>query len=188
MTQKIWFTSDNHFYHKNILKFQAEAGTRFGNDANEMNELMISKWNSQVALADKVYCLGDFSFGKPELTEAILKRLNGQLNLIRGNHEHWLTQETEQYFEDIRDYREITIDGIKIVLFHFPIEEWNRMHHGAFHLFGHVHGHHGTKEGRSMDVGIDARPQKDMGLWSWEEIKETLKDKPILSHNGGYRE
>ena len=51
------------------------------------------------------------------------------------------------------------------------------------HLFGHVHGNVKIF-GRAMDVGIDARPQKDMGLWSWDEIHQILIEKPILPHHG----
>lgn len=185
MEQKIWFTSDNHFGHKNILKFQEKQGTRLGKDADEMNELMIQKWNSQVAIADRVYCLGDFSFMNSERTEKILKRLNGQIHLILGNHDHWLNQQTEQYFESISHYKEIEIERKKIIMFHFPIFEWNRMHHGSYHLFGHVHGHTSIP-GRALDVGIDNRPQKDMGLWSWEEIDRLLSKIDIRSHHEKY--
>lgn len=180
--QKIWFTSDNHFGHKNILKFQAEAGTRLGQDADEMNELMIKQWNSQVAFSDKVYCLGDFSFMNAERTEKVLQRLNGQIHLIRGNHDHWIDDNTSKYFESIDDYKEITIEGKKVVMFHFPIFEWNRMHHGSYHLFGHVHGSQ-TIPGRAIDVGIDNRPQKDMGLWSWEELDKILSKREIRMHH-----
>jgi len=43
------------------------------------------------------------------------------------------------------------------------------MYYGSYHLHGHSHGNY-TAEGRILDVGIDARPQKDMGLWHWDEI------------------
>jgi hypothetical protein len=56
------------------------------------------------------------------------------------------------------------------------------MHHGAYHLFGHVHGN-ATVPGRAMDVGIDARPQKDMGLWSWEEVDAVLSAREVRSHH-----
>lgn len=181
--QKIWFTSDNHYFHRRIREFCPD--TRHGKDVNEMNELMIQKWNSQVGISDVVYMLGDFSFGSSEKTIEILDRLNGMLHLVKGNHDHWINGETKKYFESIRDYNKIRIADQKVVMFHYPITEWDSMHHGAFHLFGHVHGSH-NPEGRSMDVGIDARPQKDMGLWEWDEIYENLKDKEIKSHHGKF--
>ena len=94
-----------------------------------------------------------------------------------------LIQIHQSIFETIQDYKKLHIDKKKVVLFHYPIAEWDSMHHGAYHLFGHVHG--GLEiEGRAMDVGIDARPKKDMGLWEWEEIKTIMENKTIRSHHG----
>lgn len=178
---KIFFTSDTHFYHKNILKFAAKSRQNI-KDVKEMNEKLIRNWNSQVGPDDTVYILGDVSFAKSQLTEKILKRLNGRLNLIKGNHDTWLNHATAKYFEDIRDYRRISIDNIDVVMFHYPIAEWDKVHRGSFHLYGHVHGNL-TLPGRAMDVGIDARPKNDMMLWEWDEIKSILSKKDILPHH-----
>lgn len=180
--EKIWFTSDNHFGHKSILKFCAEtrmncAGT------DEMNEKMIDIWNKTVAPKDRVYILGDFSFMNSARTGKVLEQLNGRKTLIRGNHDGWLNYDLESHFENIYDYRKISIDGKRIVLFHYPIWEWENMHHGSYHLYGHVHGN-STVPGRAMDVGIDARPQKDMGIWSWEEIDAILSTRDVRTHHG----
>lgn len=177
----IWFTSDNHFFHKRILEFCRD--TRQGQDFKEMNELMIAKWNSQVQPDDTVYTLGDFSFGRTEATGDILARLNGNKHLIFGNHDGWYNETVAHHFHSVAHYKKLTIGGVKVVLFHYPIVEFENMHHGAYHLYGHVHGNF-QHLGRAMDVGIDARPQKDMGLWSWEEIHAALKDRPVLSHHG----
>jgi calcineurin-like phosphoesterase family protein len=96
-------------------------------------------------------------------------------------------------FRSVTDYRELKLDGINVVLFHFPMLEWNRMHHGAFALFGHVHGnmdhYPNILSARTMDVGIDSRPggiePKDgiHSLWEWSQIKEILMDRPIRKHH-----
>ena len=184
--KQIWFTSDNHFFHKSILKFARE--TRQGDTAEEMNELMIEKWNATVALTDEVYCLGDFSFGSARKTLDILRRLKGRLHLIRGNHDHWIDQGSEgreaaSFFEWIRDYKRIQFANVETVMFHYPIYEWEKMHYGSFHLYGHVHGN-STVPGRALDVGIDARPQKDMGLWNFDDIRTLLADREIRTHHG----
>jgi calcineurin-like phosphoesterase family protein len=180
--EKIWFTSDNHFGHKSILRFCPETRMRCA-DTDEMNEKMIEIWNNIVALEDRVYTLGDFSFMNTQKTEEVLKRLNGRKFLIKGNHDNWVNSHLTSYFEAVYDYKKISIDGKRVVLFHYPIWEWENMHHGSYHLFGHVHGNT-TVPGRAMDVGIDARPQKDMGLWSWEEIDAILSKREIRTHHG----
>ncbi len=81
----VWYTSDTHFYHTNIIKYS----DRPFSDVNEMNEKMIHNWNQCVEPDDFVYHLGDFGLfrgnRKPEDT---LSRLNGKIYLIRGNHDH----------------------------------------------------------------------------------------------------
>lgn len=177
-----FFISDTHFHHKNVLRFC--SSTRPVTTVEDMNETIIKNWNEQVTRKDNVYILGDFSFSGPAETTNILRRLKGNLNLIRGNHDRWVNQETSKYFDDIRDYREVTIDNTLVVMMHYPIFEWRNMHRGAFHLFGHVHGN-AKVEGRAMDVGIDARPNGDMKLWSWDEIKTYMLEQPIRTHHKG---
>lgn len=175
-----WFTSDIHFGHKNILNFC--PNTRKYKDTQEMDEALIAKWNSLVAFDDTVYILGDVFFHKLPHAISILARLNGFKHLILGNHDNVIrdNEELSIMFESISEYKTLTIEGQYVVLFHFPIWEWDRMHRGAYHLYGHVHGKEKI-EGRAMDVGIDTR--EDNALWSWEEIHAKLKNEPIRSHH-----
>lgn len=175
-----FFTSDNHFGHKAIKRFCPD--TRHGSDWKEMNELMIQIWNKTVRPNDTVYTLGDFSFMSTEDTIKVLQRLNGRIHLILGNHDHWVNTESKTYFESVGHYNELKMGVKKVVMFHYPIVEFNKMHHGAYHLHGHTHGNY-THPGRGFDVGIDARPQKDMGLWEWSELVQILENKPILPHH-----
>ena len=80
---KIYFTSDHHFGHKNIIKFSK----RPFKGVDEMDEMLIQKWNEKIKPEDDVYHLGDVglsSFGK---LSKILEKLNGKIYLINGNHE-----------------------------------------------------------------------------------------------------
>lgn len=175
-----FFTSDNHFFHKKILEMC--PNTRQGSSIEELHELMIQKWNDTVKPYDTVEILGDFSFGKPQNTRLILERLNGVKNLVKGNHDHWLSPVTISYFANISDYKEYKLDKHNLVLFHYPIMQWNRCHYGAIHLHGHTHGsYHG--EGKILDVGIDNRSNGDMGLWEWSEILRYMKDRPVVKHH-----
>ncbi len=179
--QKIWFTSDTHYFHKNILKFC--PNTRRGKDETEMTNILVHEWNARVGQNDLVYHLGDVSFGNEEQTRSVLWRLQGKIILIKGNHDKTaLSAVCRTRFEDVRDYMRTTIDGQDVVMFHFPIWEWDKMHRGAFHLYGHVHGN-SSVPGRAMDVGVDTRPNADMAPWSWDEVKSKIGKLEIRSHH-----
>jgi len=76
----IFFTSDHHFGHTNIIKF---CNRPFAN-VDEMNEELIRRWNEKIAPGDEVYHLGDFALITPEKLNEILDRLNGTIYLIAG--------------------------------------------------------------------------------------------------------
>jgi calcineurin-like phosphoesterase family protein len=180
---KIFFTADNHFGHKAILHFCAD---KRGNcqTVEEMDELMIANHNMIVSPKDEVYFLGDFSFHKDNaITQSILKRLNGRKYLIKGNHDYWVKDKScVDNFEWIVDYKRIKIDKQSVVLFHYPIVEFDRMHYGAYHAYGHVHGNY-THPGRAIDVSIDARPGSDMMYWEWPELRAAFVSRPVIGHH-----
>ena len=172
-----FFTSDTHFFHKKILEYC--PNTRKGKTVEEMNDLLVQAWNNKVSHVDTIYHLGDVSFGKHDETLEVLKRLNGKIHLILGNHDQMMNKGyLYNCFESIQDYKTIKIEGKHIVLFHFPIESWDRQHYGSVHLHGHVHGNTieciaSSERKFRMDVGVDTR--SDMAPWAWEEIKEKLE-------------
>lgn len=189
----IWFTSDTHFYHKNILNFC--PNTRTGSDYLEMTETIVENWNRDVKVGDRVYILGDVSFGNAADTKNVLRRLNGHIHLIYGNHDRVIQSnyDIRMCFASVDNYKEIKIGHQKVVMFHFPMLEWNGMHHGAFALFGHVHGsmdnHPEILPWRNMDVGIDSRPGGiepeggKMSLWNWDQVQSILSKRAIKRHH-----
>lgn len=80
--QGIWFTSDLHFGHANILKFC----NRPWETTDEMNADLIKNWNSVVKPDDLVFDLGDFAFASNSKWKDLLSQLNGHHYLILGNH------------------------------------------------------------------------------------------------------
>lgn len=153
----IYFTSDTHFYHDNILKYEH----RPFKDINDMNQQIITNWNIRVRSKDQIYILGDFSFGNKEQTLKLLNKLNGQKFLIKGNHDHILKEaEVRNKFTWVKDYYVLKHNNIKFVLFHYPIQVWDCRHHGAIHLYGHIHsnlGNHSMEYNipNSYNVGVD---------------------------------
>lgn len=176
-----WFTSDTHFYHKRIQEFC--PNTRKGKDENEMTELMIQAWNERIKPYDKVYHLGDFSFGSSKQTFSLLGRLNGIIHLIKGNHDKVVEIEhIGNQFKWIKDYAFIRMGSQKIALCHFPIESWDQKHRGAWHFHGHLHGdgHHDCRKLENrIDVGIDTRKDREMYPYHYEELVRIVK-------NGGH--
>lgn len=149
-------TSDLHINHANILKFCPE--TRPFSCVEEMNETLVSNWNKKVKHNDRVYILGDVAFGDVNDAVKILSRLNGDKILIVGNHDHKNLKVKEFYdqFAEVTPYHTEKFDGKMVVMFHFPIEYWDKSHHGSFHLHGHLHSKNPeilTK--RRFDVGVD---------------------------------
>lgn len=88
--KNIWFTADQHFNHKNIIKYSK----RPFKSVEEMNEGLIEKYNSVVNAEDDVYFLGDLGFfnnidtTKYDL-KPIVSRLKGRKFLILGNHDKY---------------------------------------------------------------------------------------------------
>lgn len=193
-----YFTSDLHFYHKNILKF---CDRPVGEQTNE--EWLYDQIRA-IPDGSNFWHLGDLSFSHAKLEEILVflmvdKKL--KLHLITGNHDNKqaiqraITKIMEQYRGQVtppilRDYYEISSDhmlailghgykerlGItadKVVLFHFPIEEWNKCHRGALHFHGHCHGNlNGDTIVNRIDVGIDSIGK----IMTLEEVIGAIKE------------
>lgn len=140
--QKIFFTSDLHFGHENVIRFD----NRPFNTVEEMDDEMIKRWNAKVRKGDIVYVLGDFIW-KAATNEAvnIIKKLNGQIILIKGNHDRFLhNAAAKKALAGIKDYDDICVtleDGTtrRCILSHYFIPFYNGHRYQAIHLHGHSH-------------------------------------------------
>lgn len=136
MSKNIFFISDTHFGHANMITFLNYDGTRmrpFGS-VEECDELMIENWNKVVKPGDRIYHLGDVVY-KCKNRDEIMQRLNGEKVLIKGNHDKDQLGWYMKYFKDIRGTHHI--DG-NYLLSHFPIHPDSK---GRFvrGLHGHIH-------------------------------------------------
>ena len=121
----------------------------------DVNEALIANWNARVGRNDRLYHLGDFSFLNRARTEEVVSRLNGQLHVIRGNHDRTL-ESLQGRFASFQQYKEIRVGTQRLVLFHFPILSWHHANRGAWHLHGHCHGNLAEDPAiPRMDVGVD---------------------------------
>ena len=169
---KTHFVSDLHFFHKNIVSFTDRG--KFTTQENH-TEWLIELWNQQVQKGDTVWHLGDFSFGNTEQTVQITKQLNGQIFMLKGNHDKAQTFENLKscgLIQDWYDYKEIKIQGTPTVLFHFPVAAWHRQGYGSYHLHGHC-------------FDADTEVLTENGFKSWDKIQTGEKIATVNLENMG---
>ena len=157
--RKTFVTSDTHFGHQNIMEYCPATRARFQRDVVYMTEAMINDWNDLIAPTDLVYHLGDVAFMPSQKAADTVNRLNGIKILVEGNHDHKALKDPvfRACFAEVHKYLEIKYDGTKVVMFHYPVAEFNQQHRGAVHLHGHLHGvPSGVEHFRVLDVGVDA--------------------------------
>lgn len=132
----LFFTSDTHFWHSNIIKYC----NRPFMDVEEMNEEIIKRWNNKIEKDDLVFHLGDFAFCGPSQYKTLLERLNGKITLVLGNHD-WrnIKEGYMSKFNGIYQQLRIKVDNQRIYLNHFPFLCYEGSYRGVWQLFGHVH-------------------------------------------------
>lgn len=161
----IYFTSDTHFGHANILKYS----NRPFKDVKEMDEAIVENWNKTVKQNDEIYHLGDVIFSKDH---SILKRLNGKKTFLYGNHDK---NASWNYIY----YKELKYKKNLFILSHFPFLTWNKSKYGSIHLHGHCHGtiNDLNKSLKRFDVGVDCYNFTPVSI---EQIIEESKAKNTI--------
>jgi calcineurin-like phosphoesterase family protein len=157
----IFFTSDPHFGHANIIKY---CNRPFAS-VQEMDRTIIDRWNKRVAKDDTLYCLGDWCIWRgsksiDQIAAEYREQINcGQIVLIWGNHDRKgrRNEKFQKLFAGTFDLLELTVGDQLIVLCHYAMRVWNRSHHGSYHLYGHSHGSlPDDPNARSFDCGVDS--------------------------------
>lgn len=174
---KVWFTSDLHFLHKNVIIYCDRPTTE-----EEQTDWIINQMNTHIQDDDIVYHLGDFTFVGPKRKDEIveiLERLKGNWKFILGNHDNEsMLREVIKGIprhEVIGNYQEIKYNRTKFVLCHYPFKTWNASNHGSINIHGHTHGelnkrHFNYKwvESIAKSLGMDKRKptinQIDVGI------------------------
>ncbi len=148
-----YFTSDHHFFHNNILKFE----NRPYSNIEEMHEGLIETWNKTVSNKDVVHHLGDFSMGSQDKSVEIAKRLNGKIIIYKGNHDEnnklkrMLKEGAIEEYHMVGNY--IKRDGFQLWLTHYPLEIGLRPKKYSIH--GHIHSSFSSYLNQ-INVGVDS--------------------------------
>lgn len=134
---RVFFISDLHFNHLNM------ALKRGFNNIEDHDNLIIQNWNNTITKQDVVYILGDLTLEKTDLS--IIKKLNGNKNLILGNHDCASISEYLKYFNKVF--------GIKKYkgywLSHCPIHPSELR--GKKNIHGHIHDLNITLDDETLD-------------------------------------
>ena len=165
---KIFYTSDLHLGHLNIILYENRPFTSI----KDMEINLIERWNYVVDNSDDVYVLGDFALISSKYTiedvNNVVKRLHGKKHLIIGNHDQWIKKKDvmPNLWEEITYYKEIRDNGKDVILMHYPIEEWNKQRYGAIHLHGHLH---------STPTILYQKQRYNVGCDNWNYYPVTLE-------------
>lgn len=197
----IYFTSDWHIGHANVLVFDQ----RPFQDLDHMHTVLVNNYNATVGFQDLCYFLGDVGFGKSDLLQSVLQRLNGTKVCILGNHDKGATAMRRMGFDVVMNMCAIEVAGKLVTMTHCPLrgiwredtsnmkgaaegDHWHgEARHRLFSIqdFGqfHLHGHtHKSAEERILDrqwdVGVRAngyRPVSIKAIESWIAKSGKLK-------------
>ena len=178
--EQVWFISDTHFGHENIIRF---CNRPFQN-AEEMNAELIRRWRETVPEDGIVFHLGDFAHGSSRLWNDILCSLTGRKYLILGNHDMKnIRQGFMSRFELVTQQMTIRVGGQAIVLNHNPFLCYGGSYRDVWQLFGHVHSGPASNTGLDhprlkmlfplqYDVGVD---NNDFRPVSFSEVKAKIE-------------
>lgn len=166
----VYFTSDCHFGHTNIIKYEHRDEAMNISGTMEHDQKLISNWNSIVKPKDLVIILGDFSFHKPDKTMEILRQLNGYKVLIEGNHDCIFLKNKSfdrSLFEEIAEYKEYHYRGYHLCLMHYPITSFKHIDketNNYLHIHGHIHSAPYEITKKSYNVGVDINDYKPIHI------------------------
>lgn len=178
---RIFYISDLHLYHGNLLHPRDEStmatnlkARKQFSSVDEMHELIKRNWNEKVTDDDTVYILGDLGVYHADEIADFINSLTGTKILIKGNLDRWNLNESKRLrraFADIRSYMVIKDRDDQVVLFHYPIEQWDGYYRGYYHVHGHTHGDQNlsTIPGR-FEVCVEVTDYTPMTL---EELKNS---------------
>lgn len=169
--QNVFFVSDEHFSHKNVIKYC----NRPFSSVEEMNETMINNHNFTVKDSDITFHLGDFTLINNSFMvyENIITRLNGDHIFLKGSHDYWLNN------KNALTLIEVMVDDYHLTLCHYCLRTWPRSHFNTWHLYGHSHGSL-PSIGKSHDVGVDNNGFYPLSFSELYGIMNNKDDNPNL--------
>lgn len=184
---EIYFMSDLHYHHENIIKL---SGRENFDSIDDMDSFIISELKRVIRPGDVVFDLGDM-YWKKDIR--VLKKIRESISCeevhkIIGNHDYIFENKNAcELFTTVSENLDIQIrkEGViyRVNLCHYPKVSWYQKFRGALHLHGHCHGGIDSFNSESndlrVDVGFDGELSKTTGsfLISFSKILEYFKNK-----------
>lgn len=193
---KVFFTSDWHLFHTNILKMN----NRPFDDVEQMYQHILAQVDSELTDNDYLFILGDVLWGSQDTKlKNLADRLHCKVCIVLGNHdkqnqvsEEYPDGRNFSYFFSVSRADYITVHSTlhninqEIYLSHYPALTWPNKGRGSWHLHGHTHGNIDTFNSSNydlrVDVGLDAEISQ-MKILSFEDIQEYFLNKTNGEHN-----
>lgn len=134
--EKVWFISDTHFDHANIIKYCS----RPFKSAKEMNATIGRNWNNTIAPTDIAYFLGDMAFGRGSRKPRWWPQwLNGKIIWIKGSHDRGIRpSSTIKGIVRVVNSFVISCDSTVFMLVHDAFDATLSGWHGWI-IHGHTH-------------------------------------------------
>jgi calcineurin-like phosphoesterase family protein len=171
-----FFSGDHHFGHAGARNFYRRPFL----SVDDMDREMIALWNSVVEPDDVVWHLGDFAVRQSaERVGYLLDMLHGRKHLIVGNNDDGSVAGCPGW-QSVQTYAEMVVDGVKLVLCHYPFRTWRDMGKGSINLHGHSHGK--LKPLRhQFDVGVDVWGFRPVQLQEMLRGSKATGSEPVLA-------
>jgi calcineurin-like phosphoesterase family protein len=209
---KLFFSSDFHFGHHNIVSgtsnWEDKLGCRNFDTIDEHDECLIQNINDTVNSDAILFFEGDFTLGdhkKVEYYRSLLKVK--EIHFVLGNHDPFIKKNKkniQSLFTSVQSALEIKVLDQHISLNHYAYRVFNHSHRGAWNLFGHSHsslpdycemveveinGEIYYKKTNNLyltlDIGVDSAKEKlgEYKPFSFEEISEIMKNRILTRHH-----
>ena len=171
-----WITADLHLGHDAIIRHCRRPFKNY----QEMDEVIINRWNERVGKGDLVYVIGDLIWAREDyLYRKYVKALNGNIHLIKGNHDNTnFIKKVRDLFVKVDDLYRIKYKGETMTACHYAMYHWDRSHFNSYHVHGHNHGNIRNiydNTGKILDVGVDTN---NFYPYHLDEVLGIMETKP----------
>jgi calcineurin-like phosphoesterase family protein len=133
-TANVWFWSDQHFSHKNIIRFC----DRPFNSVDDMNRSLLGNCIARVQQDDIIIFGGDIAMHDLQSANVILRAIPGHKILVLGNHDCLGATILPLEVDEVAPYLEFNFEGRPIFVSHYPLNE-HSLGFRQINLHGHLH-------------------------------------------------